>query len=201
MKLTVPFVLASRSPRRRRLLERIGMRFEVDASDVDEDLPDGRSPDELVRALAERKARIVAPRHVDALIMGADTVVVFEGSVLGKPADPREAAEMLHRLSEATHTVYTGIALVHPATNRTVSAYESTRVTFGPLDPDEIAAYVSSGSPMDKAGGYGIQDDRGALFVRRIEGDYYNVVGLPLHRFYRMMKRDFSDLLACDYLA
>lgn len=200
MKLNAPFVLASRSPRRRRLLERIGMRFEVDVSDVEEDVPAEMSPKRVAESLALRKARDVAGRHPDALVLGADTIVVLEDEILGKPDDAAEAAEMLHRLSDATHTVYTGIALVHSSSGRTACVHEATRVTFAAMDANEIAAYVASGSPMDKAGAYGIQDDRGALFVRRIDGDYYNVVGLPLHRFYRTMKDHFSDLLACDYL-
>lgn len=177
------------------------MHFEVDASDVEENVPSDLAPERVVESLALLKARAVAERHPDALTMGADTIVVLDGTILGKPADEQDAADMLHRLSDATHTVYTGIALVHPPSERSVCAFEGTRVTFAPMDADEVAAYVASGSPMDKAGGYGIQDDRGALFVRRIEGDYYNVVGLPLHRFYRTMKDHYSDLLACDYLA
>lgn len=200
MKLSVPFVLASRSPRRRRLLERIGMRFDVDASDVDERISREHAPDRIVESLALLKAREVAERHHEALTMGADTIVTLEGEILGKPADKKEAADMLKRLSDATHTVYTGIALVHPPSERAVCAVEATRVTFARMDDDEVAAYVASGSPMDKAGGYGIQDDCGALFVSRIDGDYYNVVGLPLHRFYRTMKRHFPDLLARNYL-
>ncbi len=200
MNLAVPFVLASRSPRRRRLLERIGMQFDVDASDVEEIVPPDLTPDRVVESLAMMKARDVAGRHREALTMGADTIVVLDGEILGKPADEREAAAMLRRLSGATHTVYTGIALVHPASERTVCAHEGTHVTFAPMEEHEVASYVASGSPMDKAGGYGIQDDRGALFVSRIDGDYYNVVGLPLHRFYRTMKEHFADLLAYRYL-
>jgi septum formation protein len=196
MMLSVPFVLASGSPRRRRLLERIGMDFEVDVSGVEERVPAGVAPERAVETLALRKADAVAERHPEALTMGADTIVVLHGDVLGKPADAWEAAAMLRRLSGATHTVFTGIALVHPPSGRSIYTFEGTRVTFAPMTAEEVAAYVATGSPMDKAGGYGIQDDRGALFVRRIDGDYYNVVGLPLHRFYATMKDRFSDLLA-----
>ena len=198
MKLTTPFILASASPRRRRLLERIGMQFEVDISHVDEHVPEDAKPAELVEDLALLKARDVAARHPEALTLGADTIVVLEDAILGKPSSPAEAAAMLRRLSNNTHVVYTGIALV--SSHRTVTAHEATRVTFSEMTEDEIHAYIASGSPLDKAGAYGIQDDRGALFVRRIEGDYYNVVGLPLQLFYRSLKTHFPDLLAPDYL-
>lgn len=198
MKLKKPFVLASASPRRRRLLERIGMQFDVDVSDIHEHIPGAARPAEVVEHLALRKARDVAARHPDALTLGADTIVVLDGEILGKPSDAVEAAQMLRRLSNNAHVVFTGIALV--SSDHTVTAHETTRVTFTDMTDAEIDAYVASGSPMDKAGGYGIQDDRGALFVRRIDGDYYNVVGLPLQLFYRMMKAHFADLLAPDYL-
>lgn len=200
MRLNTPFILASRSPRRRRLLEQIGMSFEVSVSDVSEDLSDEIAPEAAAEMLALRKAEDVARRNPHAVTLGADTIVVIDGEILGKPGDAAEAAAMLRRLSGRSHTVITGIALVHPQSGRTVQASEATVVTFGPMDSDEIAAYVASGSPMDKAGAYGIQDDRGALFVARIEGDYYNVVGLPLYRMYRILRESFSDLLACDFL-
>ena len=195
MTLRVPFVLASSSPRRRRLLQGIGLAFEVDVSDVDEEVDVGLTPEALVQHLAQKKAAAVAARHPEALTLGADTVVVLEGDVLGKPADADEARAMLRRLGGATHRVFTGLALLHPASGRCRTAYEETRVTFGPLTEREIERYVASGSPMDKAGGYGIQDDHGALFVARIDGDYYNVVGLPLHRLYRLLRNEFTDLV------
>lgn len=176
------------------------MSFEVSISDVSEDIPDEIAPAAAAEMLALRKAEDVARRHPEAIILGADTIVVVDGEILGKPGDANEATAMLRRLSGRSHTVHTGIALVHPQSGRSVQASEATEVTFGPMDSDEIAAYVTSGSPMDKAGAYGIQDDRGALFVERIEGDYYNVVGLPLHRMYRILRESFSDLLACDFL-
>ncbi len=176
------------------------MSFEVIVSEVSEDLPGATAPADGAMMLALRKAEDVARRHPEAVTLGADTIVVLHDHILGKPRDAAEAETMLRRLSGRTHTVFTGIALVHPKSGRAITASESTNVTFGPLDSDEIAAYVSSGSPMDKAGAYGIQDDRGALFVERIEGDYYTVVGLPLYRLYRILRASFSDLLACDFL-
>lgn len=176
------------------------MEFEIVVSDVSEDIPPGTEPALVTETLARKKAEHVARHRPEALTLGADTIVVLDGEILGKPDTANEAAAMLRRLSDRTHTVYTGIALVHPPSSRLVTTSEATRVTFGAMDNDEIAAYVASGSPMDKAGAYGIQDDRGALFIERIDGDYYNVVGLPLRRLYRTLRESFSDLLACDFL-
>jgi len=120
---------------------------------------------------------------------------VLDGDVLNNPATKPKPAPCLRRLRGRTHTVYTGVALVHPASQREVVDYEATQVTFAPLTDAEIDAYVATGSPLDKAGAYGIQDDYGAVFIRRIEGDYYNVVGLPLHRLYRMLRNHFADLI------
>lgn len=195
MKLRVPFILASRSPRRRKLLAQLGLDFEVHPSDLDEQATLYQPPDELVEHLALAKARLVAPCFPEALTLGADTIVVIDGTVLNKPADAAEARAMLRRLSGRTHTVYTGLALLHPVSKREVTASEATRVSFAPLSDEEIEAYIATGSPLDKAGAYGIQDDYGAVFIRRIEGDYYNVVGLPLHRLYRLLRTHFTDLL------
>jgi septum formation protein len=196
LDLHVPLILASRSPRRRQLLERLRIPFSVHPSEVEEIVPPGTPPDEAVRLLARQKAEAVAPGYPHALTLGADTVVVLDGDVLGKPSDDAEAAAMLERLGGRSHTVYTGIALLHAESDRLVTAHEATEVTFAPLAPAEIEAYVLSGSPLDKAGGYGIQDDAGALLVEGVRGDYYNVVGLPLHRLYRTLRDHFSDLLA-----
>ncbi len=195
MKLRVPLILASRSPRRRKLLQQLGLDFEVHPSDLDEKATNHRLPEQLVEQLALEKARRVATRFPEALTLGADTIVVLEGEVLNKPADEAEARAMLRRLSGRTHTVYTGVALIHPGSQREIVDYEATRVTFAPLSDAEIDAYVATGSPLDKAGAYGIQDDYGAVFIRRIEGDYYNVVGLPLHRLYCMLRNYFPDLI------
>lgn len=194
MTTAVPFILASASPRRRVLLERLGVPFDVLVSEAEEVAPDS-DPASIVRALAALKASDVAGKHPDALVLGADTIVYHENTVLGKPADPEEARTMLRRLSAAVHIVYTGIALQHQASGRSVTAAEATRVTFAPLSSEEIDRYVASGSPLDKAGAYGIQDDHGALFVSKIEGDYYTVVGLPLHRLYETLKQHFADLI------
>ena len=187
-------ILASKSPRRQSLLKHLGVSFTVDTDDVDETIPYGMSLALAVEMLAHAKARPVADRHPASLVLAADTIVVFEDEVLGKPSSASEAIGMLQTLSGQTHEVYTGIALIRRSSAQEVITHERTRVTFGELTLDEIENYVASGSPMDKAGAYGIQDDRGALFVERIEGDYYNVVGLPVRRVYQLVNSEFADL-------
>lgn len=195
MRLSVPLVLASASPRRRGLLRDLGLSFEVYPSGVDETVIAGETPDQAVERLALAKALDVAGSWPHALTIGADTVVVLDGDMLGKPADPAEAREMLRRLSGRSNIVFTGLALVHPDTNRSVVAHERTEVSFSALAENEIEAYVRSGAPLDKAGAYGIQGDLGAVFISRIDGDYFNVVGLPLHLLYTLLKRHFGDLV------
>jgi septum formation protein len=184
MRMTRRIVLASRSPRRIALLRQIGLNPEVLPTDVPEILDDSRSPSENARALALEKARVAASSIDDAIVIGADTIVVVDNRVLGKPADREDAIRMLTLLSGRTHMVYTGFALVDSATGESIADVERTEVTFRPIGRSEIEEYVDSGSPMDKAGAYGIQDDYGAVFVSRIEGCYYTVVGLPLSRLY-----------------
>lgn len=195
MNFTCPFILASASPRRQTLLARLGVRFEVDPSHVDETVEEHAVPEATATRLALEKAWVVAERHPDALVLGADTIVVIDGTVLGKPASPAEAIAMLTRLSGRTHRVYTGISLIHPATGRALAECETTEVTFAVMTDREVLEYVSTGSPLDKAGAYGIQDDEGAWFVSGIAGDFYNVVGLPLHRLYSLAHREFPDLI------
>ncbi len=210
-------ILASSSPRRRLLLRQIGLAFDVLPADMSEEVAPGVAPADTVEALSLDKALMVAEQLAsrrdpescgirDAMVIGADTIVVLDGQILGKPDDTDHAAAMLRSLSGRTHQVYTGVALVFgsklvdaaglgrlPASNRNGFRHhlfhERTDVTFGSLADEEITAYVDSGSPMDKAGAYGIQDDLGALFVERIDGDYYNVVGFPLFRFYREVNK------------
>lgn len=196
MRFSCPFVLASASPRRRTLLARLGVPCTIDPAHVDETLDPLARPENEAARLAMDKAAWVAARHPRSLVLGADTVVVVDDSVLGKPESAEEAHAMLRTLSGRTHLVHTGIALVHPPSGRSVRETETTRVTFAPISDAERTAYVQTGSPLDKAGAYGIQDDEGAWFISGIEGDFYNVVGLPLHRLYRVVQRDFRDLLA-----
>lgn len=195
LHLSTPLILASQSPRRRALLERIEVPFRVQVSPADEPPLSADSPRAVVQRLARRKVRPVADEHPFALVLAADTVVVHDGDVLNKPDSPDHARQMLRRLRGTTHTVYTSIALAHADTSREVAVVEGTDVIFGKVSDPEIDVYVASGSPMDKAGAYGIQDHTGGLFVEGIEGDYYNVVGLPLRRLYRTLRHYFADLL------
>ncbi len=187
-------ILASRSPRRRELLNQIGLRgFKVAASGADERVEGNPAPAELVEALSLRKARAVQEdADEEDLIIAADTVVVLDGAVLGKPADEREAFAMLSALSGNRHRVYTGITVLRGERCETCS--EETIVEFRELEPDEISAYIATGEPMDKAGAYGIQG-LGSLLVSRLEGDYFNVMGLPVFRLGRMLADFGVDLL------
>ncbi len=185
---SAPVVLASASPRRVALLRQVGLEFTVADPGPDRDWPGRAEPRHGVRALALEKARRVAGRRPGAVVIGADTVVVARGVRLGKPAGAAEAVEMLRRLQGRTHEVWTGLAVVRGGEQRT--AAEVTKVQFVRLTEPEIAAYVETGEPLDKAGAYGIQG-AAAQLVRRVEGDYSNVVGLPLARL-RQLLREFE---------
>lgn len=193
-------ILASRSPRRKKLLEQIGLPFTVEPSEVSEAYDPDDSPQKIVCELALQKARQVARGKTDALIIGADTLVVLDDTILEKPGTTQEAMKILSRLSGSTHQVLTGVALLKTEKKGNIDAvntfFERTDVTFAKLTEDEIHKYVETGSPMDKAGAYGIQDDHGALFVKEIKGDYYNVVGFPLHSFYTILKQFAPELIA-----
>jgi septum formation protein len=189
MPLSSPVVLASRSPRRLALLSQIGLTVRVIVSDVPEDLDPTLTPEANAEALARLKAQHVARDIPEGIVLGADTIVVLDHHVLGKPVDEADAERMLMLLSGRTHTVFTGFALVDRPSGRTISGVEATKVTFRTLPLEEVRSYIRGGSPMDKAGSYGIQDDYGAVFVTRIEGCYYNVVGLPLARVHEAMKK------------
>lgn len=190
--LARPLVLASASPRRAALLAQVGLAFEVRVSDAAEDADrPGRDAAEVARDHARAKALAVARELPERLVLGADTVVVLDGEVLGKPRDAQEADAMLRRLSGREHEVITAVALALGDGGRTRlldEHAERTRVRFRQLAAAEIADYAASGEPLDKAGGYGIQG-RGALLVRAIEGCYFNVVGLPLSSTWEMLVR------------
>ncbi len=182
-----PLLLASTSPRRRFLLREAGIAFDAVAPrDVAEDLPPGEPAEELVVRHALAKARTVAAPNRGRLVLGADTVVVLDERVFGKPADEEEARAMLAQLAGRTHTVYTGLALVAGPRGRELAEAEPTAVTMRPLSDEEITYYVATGEPLDKAGAYAVQG-RGALLVERVDGDYFNVVGLPLYRLSKML--------------
>jgi septum formation protein len=179
-------VLASSSPRRKELLEMIQLPFEILVSAVDESFDSHLSPKEIVQQLAFQKAKAVLAKAKDACVIGADTVVVYEGTILGKPKDENEAFHMLKMLSGATHEVWTGVAIC--TEKEQITFAEQTKVTFWDLTDEEIAAYIATKEPLDKAGAYGIQQF-GSLFVRKIEGDYFSVVGLPLAKTVRELKK------------
>ncbi len=184
-------ILASGSPRRKQLLEQAQLEFSISTSSVDESFNQTETPDQVVEQLAERKARDVFLRHEDCIIIGADTIVSINGEILGKPNNEEEAKEMLRLLSGKNHEVYTGVAII--SDEKTFSFHERTVVSFLPLEESDIESYIASGEPFDKAGSYGIQG-LGALFVNKIDGCYFNVVGLPLARTVRELK-NFQHLI------
>ena len=190
-------ILASASPRRRELLEKLDIRFEIRPAAVDESPLPGEDASTYPLRTAVKKALAVAEQTGDtekALIVAADTVVIVDDDILGKPADAAEAKAMLRRLSGREHIVITGLGLVDTLSGRSLSAAEQTVVYFNDLKTAEIDAYVATGEPLDKAGAYGIQG-KGSLLVRKIDGDFYNVMGLPLSRLDRLLaKLDLSLL-------
>ncbi|WP_251549380.1 Maf family protein [Neobacillus muris] len=179
-------ILASSSPRRKELLETLRIPFAISSSNVDESFNPDLSPDEVVMELAHRKAQAVFEENHDAFVIGSDTIVAAENQILGKPADEAEAIQMLKRLSGNQHDVYTGVSIVSPASS--ARFFEKTEVWFWELTDDEIRSYVKSGEPFDKAGAYGIQG-LGGMLVKKIHGDYFAVVGLPVARTVRELKR------------
>ena len=187
--MTLPIVLASASPRRRELLAGLGLQFEVAAAELDEEAVTAPTPLALVQKLALEKARAVAKIRPASLVIGADTVVYQNGRIFGKPRDAGEAAGMLRALSGGTHTVATGIALVSPGCE--VTDVVTAKVTFKSLTAGQIARYIATGEPFDKAGGYGIQG-RAAAMIREISGDYYTVVGLPICRLCELLTEKFG---------
>lgn len=178
-------ILASASPRRAEILSMLGYEFDIIPAHCDENI-DGLSAAEGVGELARRKAQAVADLHPDCAVLGSDTLVAVDGKVLGKPATEAEAADMLRALSGKTHSVYTGISVVKG--ERAITETVEAKVTFRTLTEGEIADYIATGEPMDKAGAYGIQG-KGAVLVEGIEGDFFNVMGLPASRVYLLLKQ------------
>jgi septum formation protein len=181
-------ILASSSPRRAQLLETIGVEFELAPSQVQERLHAGEAPPDYITRLARAKVIAVARKRDSGLVIGADTIVVLDGRVLGKPEDEEDAERMLRQLSGRWHAVMTGVALYDVATRREVADYDKTLVRFAQLTDKEIEWYIKSGESADKAGAYGIQG-LGSLFVEEIAGNYFNVVGLPIPLVYRLARR------------
>ncbi|MBM6619749.1 Maf family protein [Bacillus suaedaesalsae] len=179
-------ILASSSPRRKELLTNLGITFDVSASTIEEIINPSHTPEEVVVSLASQKARDVAKQYPNSIVVGADTIVVKNTNILGKPKDEEEAFKMLSMLSGTTHHVLTGVALVKAGSVH--SFYVDTEVTFWPLSKEDIKQYIQSKEPFDKAGSYGIQG-LGAAFVKEIKGDYFSVVGLPVSTLIRELKK------------
>ncbi len=179
-------VLASRSPRRSEILKNAGIDFTVRVADADETIPEGTSPENAVVYLAARKA-LAVERAEDETVLGADTVVVLDGEILGKPKDKNDAFNMIKKLSGRVHSVFTGVCAIGNGLSMTFA--EETKVEFYFLTDDEINAYINTDEPYDKAGAYGIQG-LASKFIRGIEGDYFNVVGLPISAIYEKILKN-----------
>jgi septum formation protein len=178
-------ILASGSPRRAEIMKSVGWDFEKDVPDVDESVIDGESPEDYVVRLAKTKADVIAKRHTGEMVLGADTTVMIEDQIIGKPLDIDDARRMLEMLSGNWHEVLTGVAVVN--NGGTNSGLQRTRVKFAAMNANEINFLVELGDPLDKAGAYAVQA-QAALFIEGIEGDYWNVVGLPISLVYDLMK-------------
>ncbi len=186
--MAIKYILASSSPRRHELFAFITKDFEVISPDCDEVLPDGIEPYSVPEMLAVRKAMSVAKTYPDEMVVGCDTVVILDGVIFGKPKDENNAYDMLGTLSRRTHTVVSGVCICYKS--KTLSFSQETDVEFYPLSDSEIRDYIAEFKPLDKAGSYGVQDG-GALFIKGIKGDYYNVMGLPIAR----LKREIDKLI------
>ncbi len=178
------YVLASKSPRRSILLNQLGLNFISIDSDINEKEGSGLKPLDVIKYNSLHKSRKVALDYRDKIVIGADTVVVLGKEMIGKPASAKEAVSFLKKLSGKMHYVYTGFNIIDTRTGKERFDYERTSVYFRELSNEEITYYVKNFTPLDKAGAYGIQDDFGCLFIDKINGDYYNVVGLPLQKLY-----------------
>ncbi len=187
IKSILPIYLASKSPRRRKLLKQLGISFKSFTVDLNEEILDGEHPVQTVKRLAEHKALLAVKKIKKGIVITADTIVVLNNEIIGKPKNSKDAFKILSKLSGNTHQVYTGFVLFNTESHKKITGYERTLVTFKHLSKKEIEDYINTGSPMDKAGAYGIQDDFGAVFVKRINGCYYNVVGLPLAKLYKSL--------------
>ena len=188
-------ILASSSPRRKELLELVGIPFNIHPSDVIEKMDDDLEPSQIVEQLALQKAKDVAKYYDEEIIIGADTIVVLQGQILGKPINEEDAFRILKQLQGKPHLVYSGIALIDSKTGRSQTNHQVTKVFMSSLTDEEILSYIQTKEPMDKAGAYGIQGI-GAIFIEKIEGDYFNVVGLPLSLLNSFLKSFDVDVMA-----
>jgi len=195
LKINKKIILASQSPRRKHLLNLLGLDFDVVPSDIDETEFVFSNPTQFVNTLSSHKANAVANNYPNTIVIAADTIVWIDNQVLSKPQNYNDAFSMLRKLSNNTHEVYTGITIVEKESNKIITDFSRTEVTFRYITDEEIDAYIKSGSPFDKAGSYGIQDDFGAVFVSHIKGCFYNIVGLPLSLLYIMLKEFQVEIL------
>jgi len=188
-------VLASKSPRRALLFQQLGLKFTVMESDIREEIPENEmvTPDAFVMSMALKKTRNIGNKINNGLIVGADTVVVSDSIILGKPTDPSNARNMLAQLSGTTHRVYTGIVLLFKPENIIKTDFDVTEVQFKEITNNEIIEYVQSGEPMDKAGAYGIQG-LGSLFIKKVNGCFFNVMGFPISKFYDLYKSVYEEI-------
>jgi septum formation protein len=191
--LSRKYILASRSDRRKKLLKQLGLDFIAIDSNAEEINSNKFSPIQLVKINSVNKSRKVAKDFKNEIVIGSDTIVVLGKTVLGKPKNEHEAMKFLSRLSNKNHIVYTGINLIDTKTSKELFTYEKTAVYFRKLNAEEIKHYVKNHKPLDKAGAYGIQDDFGCLFIKKIVGDYYNVVGLPLTNLFLSLQNLLSN--------
>lgn len=188
-------ILASSSPRRKELLQSLGLKFEVAVKPVSEEVTAAMDPGAVVEMLSLRKAQAVARTREHGLVIGSDTVVVHNGEILGKPENAQHAKEMLVKLQGNAHYVYSGVAIIDATTGKQEVTHQKTKVILKSMTTAEIEAYVSTGEPMDKAGAYAIQGVA-SIFVAGIEGCYFNVVGLPLERLADLLKKMNYDVLS-----
>jgi septum formation protein len=178
-------ILASKSPRRKQILEQVGLKFTVEVSDFDETQIKFKTPQGMVKKLSLEKAKIIAAKNLNAVIIGADTTVIYKNEIIGKPTSKQDAVRILKLLSGKVHEVVTGFTII--SDKKSITRAVTSKVKFKQLSETEIKAYVATGEPMDKAGGYGIQD-KGGVFIENIQGDYFNIVGLPIFAVSEVLK-------------
>lgn len=193
MSHSIQVFLASKSPRRKKLLKQLGINFKILSIKIDEDILNGEHPISTVRRIVLKKMTAAEKKGKKGILITADTIVVLNKQIIGKPKNLLDAKRILKKLSGKTHKVYSGYMIKNTLTRNYVFNYEITKVTFNKLSDSMIQEYFKKGNPLDKAGAYGIQDDFGAVFIKKIDGCYYNVVGLPLSKFYF----SFQKVLSC----
>lgn len=187
-------VLASSSPRRKELLEKTGLQFIVDPGDYEEDMTMKLKPIELAKTLSRGKAESVAKRHKNAIIIGADTFIAYKNEVMGKPYTPPRAIARLKQLSGKTHSVITGFTIIDTRSGKSISRAIESKVKLRKMTPREISAYVKTGEPLERAAGYAIQE-LGSVFIEKVDGDFFSVIGLPVYELVKELKRFGVDVV------